>query len=64
MRKLVYDYSNGIIKVHTVYVKSKTMYREANGAKQVSIYSCNEYQLDEHLDGFLTGKYITTILLN
>lgn len=61
MRKLLYDYSNGIIKIHTKYIKSKTMLKEAKGAKQVSIYSCNEYEIDNHLDGFITGKYITTI---
>ena len=64
MRKLLYEYSNGEIKIHTKYIKSSTMRKEAKGAKQVSIYSCNEYELDRRIEGFATGKYITTLILN
>ena len=64
MKKLLYDYSNGIIKVHTKFTKDKTMLKEAKGAKQVNIYKCNDYEIDDHLDGFVTGKYITTLGLN
>lgn len=63
MRKLLYEYSNGEIKIHTKFIKNKTMLKEAKGAKQVSIYKCNDYEIDDHLDGFITGKYITTISL-
>lgn len=64
MKKLLYDYSNGIIKVHTKLIKNKTILKESEGAKQVSIYKCNDYELDRHIEGFTTGKYITTLILN
>lgn len=61
MKKIVYVYNNGTTKVHTKYLKNKTMLKEANGAGKVDIYECNEYQLDNMLCGKLDGKYIVTI---
>ena len=63
MKKLVYYYSHDNIKIHSKYISSKTMRREANGAGKVDIYECDEYHLENMLNGNLTGKYITTKLL-
>lgn len=63
MKKIVYVYNNGTTKVHTKYLKNKTMLKEANGAGKVDIYECDEYHLENMLNGNLTGKYITTKLL-
>lgn len=63
MKKLVYIYNNGTTKVHTKFIEDKTMLREANGAGRVEIYECDEFHLEQILDGKLAGKYITTKLL-
>lgn len=63
MKKLFYKYSNGEYSIHSNFISSKTINKEANGAEQVSIYKCNDYQLDELLDGYSAGEYITTYLL-
>lgn len=64
MEKLIYEYSNGFKKVHTIFIINKTILKEANGAKQVTIYKCNEYEIDQRLDNKTAGQYITTLLLN
>lgn len=63
MKKLVYVYSNGEEKTHTKYISNKTIKREAGDSKKVEIYECDEYQLEQRLDGFNAGKYITTIAI-
>lgn len=60
MKKLVYCYSNGNKVVHSSYVSSKTMLKEAGESKSVDIYECNEIQLDEILDNMRSGKYVRT----
>ena len=63
MKKLVYAYSNGKEFEHTKFISDKTMLREAEGSERVSIYECNELDLEQRFDGFSAGKYITTKLL-
>ena len=63
MKKLVYCYSNGNKFTHSNYVSNRTMLRESEDSKEVSIYECNEIQLDELLDGLFSGKYLRTIRL-
>ena len=64
MKKLIYEYSSGVKKVHTIFISNKTILKEANGAKQVTINKCNEYEIDKRLDNKTAGQYITTLLLN
>lgn len=64
MKKLVYYYSHDNIKIHSKYISGKTMRREANGASGVSIYKCNEIDIENILDGKLAGKHIASIILN
>lgn len=63
MKKLVYVYENGNEIEHTKYVSDRTIRREAKGSKKVEIYECNELDLEQRLDGFSAGKYITTIAI-
>lgn len=62
--KLVYEYSNGLQIVHTKFISNKTMLKESKNAKNVAIYECNELDIEKRLDGFESGKYVTTLLLN
>lgn len=64
MKKLFYGYSNGKYSIHTNFISNKTIKRESNGADRVSIYKCNEIDLEQMLNGVLSGKYITTLSLN
>lgn len=61
MKKLVYVYENGNEVEHTKYVSERTIRREAGTSKRVEIYECNELDLEQRLDGYSAGKYITTI---
>ena len=63
MKKLFYEYSNGEYSIHTKHISDRTMDKEAKGADRVSIYECNDINLDQRLDGFSAGKFITTKLL-
>ena len=40
--KVIYKYSDENIKVHSSYIKNKTMLQESEGAKNCDIYECNE----------------------
>ena len=64
MKKLFYEYSNGKYSIHTNFINNKTIKKEANGADRVSIYKCNEIELDKKLEGILSGEYITTLALS
>ena len=63
MKKLVYVYDNGTEVEHTKYISNKSIKRESGDSTRVSIYECNDYDLDERVNGFSAGKYITTILI-
>ena len=63
MKKLVYVYSNGKEVEHTKFISNKTMLKESNGADKVTIYKCNEYELEQRQDGYEAGEYITAKLL-
>lgn len=65
MKVYVYLYSNGNKKEHKNLIKNKTILKEANGADRVSIYKCNEYEVEKIIyNNILAGQYITTLLLN
>ncbi len=64
MKKLFYEYSNGKYSIHTNFINNKTIKKEANGADRVSIYKCNELDLEKIANGFMAGQYITTLALN
>lgn len=57
MKKLVYVYENGNEITHTKYISDKSIKKEAGDSKRVSIYECNELDLEQRLDGFKAGKY-------
>lgn len=63
MKKLLYEYSNGVKKIHTIFINNETILKESSGAKQVSIYKCNELQIEKRLNSFVAGEYVTTLLL-
>ena len=63
MKKLVYVYENGNEVTHTKYISDKSIKKEAGDSKKVEIYECNELNLEQRLDGFSAGKYITTIAI-
>ena len=63
MKKLVYEYTNGLQKIHTTFITKKTMLRESKGARRVTIYKCDELELIKREEGYTSGEYITTILL-
>ena len=63
MKKLVYVYENREEIIHTKYISNKTMKKEAGDSKKVEIYECNDYELEQRLDGLSAGKYITTIAI-
>lgn len=63
MKKLVYVYENGNEVTHTKYISDKSIKKEAGNSKKVEIYECNELDLEQRLDGFSAGKYITTIAI-
>lgn len=63
MKKLVYVYSNGEEITHSKYISDKSIKKEAGDSKKVEIYECNELDLEQRLDGFSAGKYITTIAI-
>ena len=63
MKRFVYEYEEGDTKVHTTIISKVTVRREGKGSRKVSIYECNENELDRRLDGESAGKYITTILI-
>lgn len=72
-KKIVYVYSNGIVKEHTKYVTNKTIKKESKNAK-----TCNIYEKNTKLETIIFGlvedqnqkeyvtryKFITTLLLN
>lgn len=64
MNKLFYDYDNGEYSIHTKFISNKTIKKESRGAKKVSIYKCNELDLEKIANGFMAGQYITTLALN
>lgn len=63
MKKLVYVYENGNEVTHTKYISDKSIKKKAGDSKKVEIYECNELDLEQRLDGFSAGKYITTIAI-
>lgn len=63
MKKLVYCYSKIGDKIHTKFISNKTMLRESKDSNRVEIYECNEVELWQRENGFVAGKYITTIAL-
>lgn len=63
MKKLVYVYENGNEVTHTKYISDKSIKKEAGDSKKVEIYECNKLDLEQRLDGFSAGKYITTIAI-
>lgn len=70
-KKIVYHYSNGIIKEHSTYVKNKTILKESKGAKTCNIYEKNTkletvyFGISENQKEYVTRtKFITTLLLN
>lgn len=64
MNKLFYEYDNGEYNVHTNFISNKTIKKESKGANRVSIYKCNELDLEKRLEGLSSGQYITTLILN
>lgn len=64
MSKLFYEYDNGEYSIHTKYISNKTIKKESRGAEKVSIYRCNELDLEKIAEGFSAGQYITTLALN
>lgn len=64
MKKLFYKYDNGEYSIHTKYISTKAIKRESRGAEKVSIYKCNEIDLEKIAEGFSAGQYITTLVLN
>lgn len=59
-----YSYNNGEYSLHKRIIGNKTMIKEANGATGVTIYKCNETDVENILDGKLAGKHIASIILN
>lgn len=64
MNKLFYKYDNGEYSIHSRYISNKTIKKESRGAKRVSIYTCNELDIEKRLEGFSSGQYITTLTIN
>lgn len=69
-KKIVYQYSNGIIKEHSTYVKNKTILKESKGAKTCNIYEKNTkletvcFGISENQKEYVTRtKFITTLSL-
>lgn len=59
-----YLYNNGEYSLHKKMIENKTMIKEAKNATGVSIYKCNEADIENILDGKLAGQYITTLMLD
>ena len=67
MKKIEYQYSNGKICEHTIYIKSKTIKKESKGAKAVKIFEkITKYEEVAFgtIEPVTRYKYITTLLLN
>ena len=62
MKKLFYEYDNGEYSIHTNFISNKTIKKESKKANKVSIYKCDE--IEKRLEGFSSGQYITTLILN
>ena len=41
----------------------ETIKKESGDSRKVEIYECNDYELEQRLDGLSAGKYITTIAI-
>lgn len=52
----VYEYSNGIQKKHSCLISNKTILKESEEAKQVSIYKITNDELEKR-------KFVETLLL-
>lgn len=67
MKKIEYQYSNGKTCEHTIYIKSKTIKRESDGAKVVKIFE-KTTKYEEVAFGTIEPvtryRYITTMLLD
>lgn len=66
MKKLLYCYSETNMKIHTKFIKNKTILKEAKKAKKVDIYEINEIFLDNFYNGNISlngTTYITTLLI-
>lgn len=67
MKKLEYQYSNGTVCEHSIYIKPKTIKKESDGAKAVKIFE-KTTKYEEVAFGTIEPvtryKYITTLLLN
>ena len=59
-----YSYNNGEYSIHKRMIKNKTIKKESKGATGLTIYKCDETDIENMLDGKLAGQYITTLILN
>ena len=67
MKKLEYQYSNGKICEHSIYIKPKTIRKECENAKTVKIFEKTikyEKVAFGTIEPVTRDKYITTLLLN
>lgn len=67
MKKLEYQYSNGIVCEHSTYIKPKTIRKECGNAKTVKIFEKTikyEKVAFGTIEPVTRYKYITTLLLN
>lgn len=55
---------NGDYCITKGFINNKSIKRRFNKSKQVSIYNCNEHDVELLEEGYTSGDYITTILLN
>ena len=67
MKRIEYQYSNGTVCEHSIYIKPKTIKKESNGAKTVKIFEKTikyEKVAFGTIEPVTRYKYITTLLLN
>lgn len=67
MKKLEYQYSNGIVCEHSIYIKPKTIRKECENAKTVKIFEKTikyEKVAFGTIEPVTRYKYITTMLLD
>ena len=55
---------NGDYCITKGFINNKSIKRRFEKSKQVSIYNCNEHDVELLEEGYSAGDYITTILLN
>lgn len=61
--QIKYVYSNGTSKIHSTFVKLKTVMKECGNAKQAKLYKYKKVYNTEESKWEEVTEYITTILI-